>query len=1036
MQEVDLWYETFDKVLCEIQSPMTGYTCDECFSDPIIGPRYHCNVREDYDLCETCEMKKTNCYSSTRFDRDEDDEREILSFTIDGRKAVSDFVLAIVHDLVSRAFHKAGGGLGLANIRIHVLNILEEVEDWNALNCNTMANRVLCEIDIDLKKYNNDNSSDSNGDDDNNDDKVINSDETEIEADAGLRDIGLIFNYDLVRAIAAAMLGEKIETIEEEAAVALATISEYICVEVSEMSSKIASDNNATAVGPSHVKLCIETNTEFKNLWNVLSKSADGECMQDKKEDEEKDSASFLSFSLQDQDHCVNDVDMEMPELLPYQSLPMLMPPIAPMLKQDDDNYNGHDSDDTAVAVPSPFVLYDEVLSPSSEAEYDSASCKGCKVNFSENTESLGLGHCALCTIKNEVNQLKETGNAFFREGSMREALQYYDQAIMLLPYNDEGKDNVALYSNRSSAHLKAGNMMEALKDAKKCISLSPEWSKGYYRLGVAQQTLKMHVQSMQSFEKAIDMHDLANAKIKQQQDTALVNAVKVAIRATNKDTTECSQDFFENCEERYWCNRWLSLVTKAEGNINLDGDASANAKVKVIENKMLLKHITSFASDSYLGNTFHRIAVLGHISNVKCMTKHQNILFVGGFCTLGAYNLRNNTRSGIPSFSIQTGHTKDIVKLLVNCSKTSQFTHLLSASADHTIRVWDLVSTNAIQYMGQGEEMKRKSKRVYECIQVLADHEAGILDIVLSESLIFSSDSAGNIRGWKREYGYGQYGLMFALAGKVAVKELLVADNRLYSASGDNFTCWSIEVSEDLSTIENIESYEMEGQEDAVTVLLPGPPGTELLYTGNNEGIIRVWKTNASNQEGSAQLLEEVWGEIEENADADAYDEGDDSTDFSEDGVTFIYLHPDDTLENQIFYSAHQGGMVRVWEWSVEDDMHMCIKELRHKQYNCELIHKLLIHDGKLYVSMCARPQSAAILTQEFCCYDTTRDHVEVPIQKQSSRDGSGSGSGSGSNDILIDGDRLYSMSTKNRAITVWRIPSAVLAPTTTIHS
>ena len=139
MQEVDLWYETFDKVLCEIQSPMTGYTCDECFSDPIIGPRYHCNVREDYDLCETCEMKKTNCYSSTRFDRDEDDEREILSFTIDGRKAVSDFVLAIVHDLVSRAFHKAGGGLGLANIRIHVLNILEEVEDWNALNCNTMV---------------------------------------------------------------------------------------------------------------------------------------------------------------------------------------------------------------------------------------------------------------------------------------------------------------------------------------------------------------------------------------------------------------------------------------------------------------------------------------------------------------------------------------------------------------------------------------------------------------------------------------------------------------------------------------------------------------------------------------------------------------------------------------------------------------------------------------------------------------------------------------------------------------------------------
>ena len=43
-----------------------GYACDGCHADPIIGPRYTCKVREDYDLCEVCEMNKTEPYESTR----------------------------------------------------------------------------------------------------------------------------------------------------------------------------------------------------------------------------------------------------------------------------------------------------------------------------------------------------------------------------------------------------------------------------------------------------------------------------------------------------------------------------------------------------------------------------------------------------------------------------------------------------------------------------------------------------------------------------------------------------------------------------------------------------------------------------------------------------------------------------------------------------------------------------------------------------------------------------------------------------------
>ena len=36
----------------------TGVSCDQCGMGPILGPRYKCAVREDYDLCHSCEAKE------------------------------------------------------------------------------------------------------------------------------------------------------------------------------------------------------------------------------------------------------------------------------------------------------------------------------------------------------------------------------------------------------------------------------------------------------------------------------------------------------------------------------------------------------------------------------------------------------------------------------------------------------------------------------------------------------------------------------------------------------------------------------------------------------------------------------------------------------------------------------------------------------------------------------------------------------------------------------------------------------------------
>jgi len=39
-----------------------GVSCDECYISPIVGIRYKCTIRHDYDLCESCEAKRVQPY--------------------------------------------------------------------------------------------------------------------------------------------------------------------------------------------------------------------------------------------------------------------------------------------------------------------------------------------------------------------------------------------------------------------------------------------------------------------------------------------------------------------------------------------------------------------------------------------------------------------------------------------------------------------------------------------------------------------------------------------------------------------------------------------------------------------------------------------------------------------------------------------------------------------------------------------------------------------------------------------------------------
>ena len=92
--------------------------------------------------------------------------------------------------------------------------------------------------------------------------------------------------------------------------------------------------------------------------------------------------------------------------------------------------------------------------------------------------------------------ELKEQGNAAFKERRFEEAARLYTQCIELEP------TNTVFYNNRAAAHHELGKYYEAIADAKKSNSISSN-SKAHVRMGAAYWALG-------KLELAKDCYDLA----------------------------------------------------------------------------------------------------------------------------------------------------------------------------------------------------------------------------------------------------------------------------------------------------------------------------------------------------------------------------------------------------------------------------------------------------------------------------------------------------------------------------------------------
>ncbi|CAL4122644.1 unnamed protein product [Meganyctiphanes norvegica] len=93
---------------------------------------------------------------------------------------------------------------------------------------------------------------------------------------------------------------------------------------------------------------------------------------------------------------------------------------------------------------------------------------------------------------------LKNKGNEYLGAGRALEALDLYNQAVVLDPSNH------LIYSNRCAALTQLEEYQEALKDADRVLKLMPGWPMGYFRRGTALVYMQQYQLATETYQKGL----------------------------------------------------------------------------------------------------------------------------------------------------------------------------------------------------------------------------------------------------------------------------------------------------------------------------------------------------------------------------------------------------------------------------------------------------------------------------------------------------------------------------------------------------
>ena len=126
-----------------------------------------------------------------------------------------------------------------------------------------------------------------------------------------------------------------------------------------------------------------------------------------------------------------------------------------------------------------------------------------------------------------DPDEYKLLGDNAFQSGNPEKAVLHYTKAIAILAGSTGDCTSInkaLLYSNRSAAHLKAGNPYGALEDANSCIQVDPFFAKGYSRKGSALHSLEQYPESISAYKEGLDLFP-DNEALKNGLDSVLLES-------------------------------------------------------------------------------------------------------------------------------------------------------------------------------------------------------------------------------------------------------------------------------------------------------------------------------------------------------------------------------------------------------------------------------------------------------------------------------------------------------------------------------
>lgn len=96
------------------------------------------------------------------------------------------------------------------------------------------------------------------------------------------------------------------------------------------------------------------------------------------------------------------------------------------------------------------------------------------KLRFRSHDNSIAGSH-----VKVKVIEMKEKGNAAFKNREYEEALIFYNRAIsMMKGYENLTREAAIVLTNRSIVHSNLHSVTEALEDAEEAVRCDPTWMK------------------------------------------------------------------------------------------------------------------------------------------------------------------------------------------------------------------------------------------------------------------------------------------------------------------------------------------------------------------------------------------------------------------------------------------------------------------------------------------------------------------------------------------------------------------------------